>query len=327
MPVSTTAAAGGRSVSRRRLNFSVDNVSFWVVFLVVPFVLYLALVIWPFVQAAFYSLTQWNGFNDAPEFVGLRNFVQLLGDATFLQTVGNNLKLLLVVPAVVVVLALAFASMITLGGPSRGEIRGIRGASFYRIVSFFPYVIPAIVIGTIWAMVAMPDGGLLNGVLMAVGLEGFDNFAWLGRVSTAMPFSMFVIVWGFVGFYMLLFIAAIKGVPSETYEAARIDGAGRLRSTVSITVPLIRDNIQTAVIYLGIMALDAFVYMQALNANGGPENTTLVIPQYLFRMAFTKSQFGYASAIGVCLAIITLIFAGLVFGVSWLSGGRDRRSR
>ena len=83
---------------------------------------------------------------------------------------------------------------------------------------------------------------------------------------------MFVIIWGLVGFYMVLFIAAIKGVPAEVFEAARIDGAGRFRTAVSITIPLIRDNVQTAFIYIGILALDAFVYMAALEPGGGPEH-------------------------------------------------------
>ena len=89
--------------------------------------------------------------------------------------------------------------------------------------------------------------------------------------------SIFVIVWSMVGFYMVLFVAAIKGIPAEVYEAARVDGAGRFRTAITITVPMIRDTVQTAYIYLGILALDAFVYMQALNSNGGPNNGTLVI--------------------------------------------------
>ena len=99
-------------------------------------------------------------------------------------------------------------------------------------------------------------------MLTGIGLDRFESFAWLGDEATAMPASMFVIIWGFVGFYMVLFVAAIKGVPAEIYEAARIDGAGRFRTTMSVTMPLIRDNMQTAYIYLGIAALDAFVYMR-----------------------------------------------------------------
>ena len=134
---------------------------------------------------------------------------------------------------------------------------------------------------------------------------------------------MFVIVWGFVGFYMVLFVAAIKGIPSDYYDAIRLDGAGRIRTAYSITIPLIRDNIQTAYIYLGILALDAFVYMAALEPGGGPDNTTLVMAQQLFTTAFAKGQFGYACAMGVVLAIITLAYAGLVFAVNRIFGGKS----
>ena len=138
---------------------------------------------------------------------------------------------------------------------------------------------------------------------------------------------MFVIIWGLVGFYMVLFIAAIKGVPAEVFEAARIDGAGRFRTAVSITIPLIRENVQTAFIYIGILALDAFVYMAALEPGGGPDNTTLVMAQQLFTTAFTKGQFGYACAMGVVLAIITLAYAGLVFAVNRIFGGKSEVAR
>jgi N-acetylglucosamine transport system permease protein len=209
------------------------------------------------------------------------------------------------------------------GGPSRGNVRGLRHSSLYRVISFFPYVIPAIVIGLIWSQIYDPSSGLLNGVLTAAGLDQFASFAWLGDVRTARIAVMFVIVWGLVGFYMVLFIAAIKGVPAEVFEAARIDGAGRFRTAVSITVPLIRDNVQTAFIYMGILALDAFVYMAALEPGGGPANSTLVMSQQLFTTAFTKGQFGYACAMGVVLAAITLAYAGLVFVINRLTGGTN----
>ena len=211
----------------------------------------------------------------------------------------------------------------TVGGSSRGNIRGLRHSSFYRVVSFFPYVIPAIVIGLIWSQIYDPNSGILNGVLTGIGLDQFEAFAWLGDVRTARLAVMFVIVWGLVGFYMVLFIAAIKGIPSEVFEAARIDGAGRFRTAILITIPLIRDNVQTAFIYMGILALDAFVYMAALEPGGGPENSTLVMSQQLFTTAFTKGQFGYACAMGVVLAVITLAYAGLVFGINRLTGGRS----
>jgi N-acetylglucosamine transport system permease protein len=212
----------------------------------------------------------------------------------------------------------------TIGGSRHGQLRGLRNSSFYRVVSFFPYVIPAIAIGLIWRQMFDPSSGLFNGLLTGVGLNGFESFAWLGEESTAKWVTMFVIIWGFVGFYMVLFIASIKGVPAEIYDAARIDGAGRWRMTTSITLPMIRDSIQTAYIYLGILALDAFVYVQALTPAGGPNNSTLTMSQKLYRTAFTDGKFGYASAMGVVLAVVTLVFAAIVFTVNRLTGGKSR---
>jgi N-acetylglucosamine transport system permease protein len=305
----------------RRRNLTFDKISFFVVFLIVPVAGYLAFVVSPFIQAAYFSLTNWTGFSPNMTFVGLDNYAKLLDDDTFLKAVGNSVVLALVLPTVTLTISLIFASLVTVGGPSTGRIRGLRHSSVYRVVSFFPYVVPAIVIGLIWSAIYDPNSGLLNGVLTRIGIDQARSFAWLGDIRTAKLAVMFAIVWGLVGFYMVLFVAAIKGVPAEVFEAARVDGAGRFRTAVSITIPLIRDNVQTAFIYMGILALDAFVYMAALEPGGGPSNSTLVITQRLFTTAFTKGQFGYACAMGVVLALITLAFAGLVFAVNKLTGG------
>jgi N-acetylglucosamine transport system permease protein len=314
----TTAA---RRIRRKDLTF--DKVSFLLVFLVIPFIGYVIFVVSPFIQAAYYSLTDWSGFTAGMNFIGFSNYVKLFQDATFMKSVGNSVTLAIVLPIVTLGIAFIFATLVTIGGPSHGAIRGLRNSSFYRVISFFPYVIPAIVIGLIWQQVYDPNTGILNGILTVSGLDQFESFAWLGEIKTAMPAVMFVIVWGLIGFYMVLFIAAIKGVPAEIYEAARIDGAGRFRTAITITLPLIRDNVQTAYIYMGILALDAFVYMAALESGGGPANSTLVIAQQLFTTAFTKGQFGYASAMGVVLAVVTLLFAGIVFLVNRLTGGSN----
>ncbi|WP_344175151.1 sugar ABC transporter permease [Kribbella lupini] len=315
------------AVRRRRRPLTFDRVSFMVVFLGLPLAVFVIFVVSPFVQALWYSLTDWSGFSSGMNFVGFDNYVRLFHDDIFLKAVRNNVLLVIVVPIVTIVLALTLATLVTIGGSGTGTVRGLRNAGFYRIVSFFPYVIPAIVIGLIWAQVFTPGSGVLDALLSKIGLSGFENYAWLGDARTAMPASMFVMIWGFVGFYMVLFIAAIRGIEPEVFEAARIDGAGRFRSAVSITVPLIRDNVQTAYIYLGIAALDGFVYMQALNPGGGPQNSTLVMPQQLFTTAFTKGQFGYSTAMGVVLAAVTMLFALLVFTVNALTGGREPKKK
>jgi len=325
VPTTDARPSAPRRGSRRPLTF--DRVSFMLVFLGLPLALFLVFVVWPFIQAFYYSLTDWSGFTPDMNFVGLDNYKALLHDDIFKKAVRNNILLAIVVPLVTVVLSLALATMITVGGSSHGNVRGLRGSSFYRVISFFPYTVPAIIIGLIWAQMYDPSSGLLNGVLTGIGLDGFDSFPWLGDTTTAMPASMFVIIWGFVGFYMVLFVAAIKGIPSDYYDAARMDGAGRLRIAWSITIPLIRETIQTAYIYLGILALDAFVYMAALNPGGGPDNSTLVMPQRLFTTAFTTGKFGLASAMGVVMAIATLLFAAIVFTVNRLTGGHDKAVR
>jgi N-acetylglucosamine transport system permease protein len=325
--VTTTTGGRLRPAARRPRMPSLARLSFLAVFLGLPLAIYLIFVIYPFGQALYYSMTDWSGFTPTYNFVGLDNFTKLFHDDTFMHSLRNNVELAIVVPIVTIVLALAIATVVTVGGPTRGSIRGIGGSGFYRVVSFFPYTVPAIVIGLIWAQVYDPSAGILNASLTKVGLSGFESFAWLGDPGTAMPASMFVIIWSSVGFYTVLFVAAIKGIPAEIYESARLDGAGRFRTAVSMTLPLVRDTVQTAYIYLGILALDAFVYMQALNPNGGPDNTTRTMSQDLYNTAFRKGQFGYATAMGVVLAGVTLLFALIIFALNHYTGGGERRRR
>jgi ABC-type glycerol-3-phosphate transport system permease component len=316
----------GAPAARRRWKLpSFENTSFMLVFLGLPLAIYVVFVISPFVQAFYYSLTDWSGFSRSMNFVGLANYQNLLTDPVFLKAVYNSVVLAVILPPLVIVLSLTLATLITVGGDTRGETRGLKNSGIYRVISFFPYTIPAIVIGILWAQMYDPSNGLLNGILTLMGFDFFRSFAWLGDERTAMGASIFVITWSMVGFYMVLFIAAIKGIPSEVYEAARVDGAGRFRTAISVTVPMIRDTIRTAYVYLGILALDAFVYMQALNPSGGPANSTVVISQHLLNTAFKKGQFGYATSMGAALAVITLLFAALVFFVFWWTG-RPKKS-
>lgn len=318
--MASTVARAPATTARRWKLPSLENTSFMLVFLGLPLAIYVIFVISPFVQAFYYSMTDWSGFSKNMNFVGLANYVALFSDPVFTKAVYNSIFLVLVLPPLVIILALTLATLVTVGGVSQGQIQGLKHSGIYRVISFFPYTIPAIVIGILWAQMYDPSNGLLNGILTLMGFDFFKSFAWLGDERTAMGASIFVIAWSMVGFYMVLFVAAIKGLPSEVYEAARVDGAGRFRTAISVTVPMIRDTIRTAYIYLGILALDAFVYMQALNPSGGPANSTVVISQHLLNTAFKKGKFGYATSMGATLAIITLAFAAIVFLVFYLTG-------
>lgn len=309
VPTTAPTAEAPRSRGRRQ-RLTVERVVFFAIFLGLPLLVYVLFVISPFVQAFYYSLTDWKGVSASQEFVGLKNYATLFEDENFRRALWHNAVLMVVLPIITITLAYALAVLVTVGGDSRGEVRGIRGASVYRVISFFPYVIPAVVIGILFAFIYAPGGGLLNGLLGLVGAD--SQIAWLGDPRFAMAAIVVAVVWNMVGFYMVLFVAAIKAVPSEIIEAARLDGAGRLRLSVQVVLPMIRENISTALVYMGIMALDLFVFVNVMTPNGGTSKSTEVVSRYLYETAFQKSNFGLASAMGVVMALFTMIMAALV---------------
>lgn len=320
-------------VRRRRRRPSLERMLFFLVFLGIPLVVYLMFVVSPFLQSFYYSLTNWSGLSPSMDFIGLENYERIFGDAVFWKSLRNNLILLVLLPTITITLSFALAIMVTIGGSTHGGVRGVRGAGFYRVISFFPYAVPAVITGILFNFIYHPGGGLLNGFLnlvvgavnAVIGLFGLGpvaeiHNAWLGDQRFALAAVAFAMIWTFVGFYMVLFVASIKSIPSEVLEAARIDGAGRLRTAVQVVAPMVRDNISTAVVYIGIFALDAFTFISVMTPNGGTGNSTKVVSLHLYQTAFRDGRFGEASAMGVLMAIVTMLVAVLVITV-----GRPRK--
>ncbi|MCU1662793.1 MAG: transporter permease [Pseudonocardia sp.] len=280
-------------------------------FLAIPLVLYVVFVVSPYAQAFYISMTDWRGFSGQQNFIGLRNYVDLASDSRFWQAMGHNGLLILVVPLVTIAFALFLAAVTTVAGRQGAVGRGgVRGSRFYQVIFFFPQVVPVVIAGVLFGFFFNPDAGLLNGVLRVVGL-GWLARPWLGDPALALPSVMAVLIWGAVGFYYVLFSSAMKSVPPDVFEAAVLDGAGRLRTFWSITLPMIWDSVQVSYIYLGIMVLDGFALLQVMLPvpGGGPDGSTVVVSQYLYETAFTGGRFGYASAIGVALCLVTLLLA------------------
>jgi len=281
-------------------------------------VLHVVFVLSPYAQAFSLSLTDWTGVAGEAHFVGAGNYARLGGDSLFLDAVRNNAVMLVVVPLVTIGLGLFLASMLHLGG--RDGRRGIAGSKAYQIVYFFPQLLSLVVIAVLWQFVYNPNTGLLNGVLRAVGLSKYA-LSWLAEPKLALPAVMAVLVWSSVGFYVVLFSAAIDAIPRELFEAALLDGAGGWATFRSVTLPLVRDTVQVAFVYLGIAALDGFAVVQVMTVGpGGPDGATEVIGLSLYRNAFTYGRFGYASAMGVAL-----FFATLTLAVLALRAGRKER--
>lgn len=277
--------------------------------LIIPFLLpaillYGIFVVWPYAQAIYISLTSWRGLSANRPFVGLENYQRLWGDERFHEALTRNGQLLIVLPLVTIAIALTFAALFTQGS------QRIRGAGFYRVVYFFPQIIPAVIVGILWSYVYTPNIGLLNGILRAIGLEGMSR-SWLTDPSTVLWAIAAVAVWSSVGFYMVIFLASMQTIPISFYEAAILDGAGRWTTFKDITFPLIWETIRTSLIYLAIFALDFFILIVVVS--GG--STTMgarraeVVAIYLYNQAFDSSRWGYASAIGVVLLILTLILS------------------
>ncbi|MFI6013425.1 carbohydrate ABC transporter permease [Streptomyces sp. NPDC051243] len=310
------AGQGGFKSSPRYRTFV--KYRFIVGFLAVPLALYAVLVVSPFVQTFYYALTDWTGYSSDFAMVGFDNFSKLFEDDLFWKSLQHNLVLLIGMPVLAIGMGLFFAFMLSAGGRHKhGEAAtGVRGSKGYKILYFFPQVLSIAIVAVLWGNIYNPQGGLLNGVLDALGLSFLEQ-NWLGDPGIALLCVLAVMVWANVGFYIVLFSAAMGSIPKEIYEAALLDGASRVTTFFRVTLPLIRDNIQTAYVYAGIMALEtSFAYVMIMTVNqGGPDHSTLVLPVYMYNKAFRDGQAGYATAVGVAMLIVTMIFAVLALSI------------
>ena len=293
---------------------------FLISFLVLPLVIFFVFVVSPYAQAFYLALTNWTGYTPSYDFVGLQNFRYLFGvgsapDAIFWAGLRNNLILLVVVPAVTIAIALFFASMLNLSGSTKGgQIRGVTGSAFYRILFFIPQVISVAALAIMFQQVFQP-GGLLNSLLRLLGVA--DPPSWLANPNTALLAVIAVMIWMNVGFYMVYFSAAMSGIPRELIEAAAIDKAGRFATFMRITLPLLRPSVVVAFVYLGIAALDAFAIVQLMTIGpGGPENSTTVMALSIYKNFKEQGLFGYATAQGIVLFVLTLVLAGFTLRIT-----------
>ena len=170
-------------------------------------------------------------------------------------------------------------------------------------------IMGAIIIGILWAQMYDPSNGLLNGILTGLGFDFFKSFAWLGNEKTAMGASIFVIAWSLVGFYMVLFVAGIKGIPSEVYEAARVDGINPIRVFFRVTLPLIRPALLVAVIFRALDALRVFDLVYVLTSNSA-ETASMSVYARQQLVDFQEVGLGSAAStlIFLIIALLTVVY-------------------
>jgi len=277
-------------------------------FLAPAVILYLVFVIYPYTRSMYNSLTSWKGVSANQPFVGLYNYIRMVNDEFFWNALLHNLQYLLFLPLVVIVLSLFLAFMIS---------QRIRFNKFFRVTFFFPQVISIISIGVLWSYVYHPTIGVITSLFQALQLEwffqlfGFEGIpVWMGDARTVRLAIGAVVVWQAVGFYMVLFLAAMEAIPQTFYEAAIIDGASRRHQFWHITLPLLWDTMQTALVFAALGAFDMFAITRVMVVSGSSTGRPAdVLATYLYEQAFEASRFGYATAIAVSLFILMLVLS------------------
>ena len=214
---------------------------------------------------------------------------------------------LVFIPVITILLALFFAFMVNAGGRGgAGGVKGVRGSGVYKIVYFFPQVLSLAILAVLFGAVYRSDeGGLLNGLLVKAGLvDAASPIEWLNEPDLVLWCLMAVVVWHGVGFYLVLFSAAMQSIPRDIYEAALLDGAGRAQTFFRVTLPLLWDSVQTSWVYLGITVMDLFVLVSTMTSGqfgGGPDHHSEVMATVLMRNFLYFGNSGYACAMGVVM--------------------------
>ena len=270
-------------------------------------------VLIPFVTTGYYSLTEWNGYGDQV-FVGLNNYLDAVQDTVFQTSFINVVVYILVTLVVEVLVGLLLAGLVL-------SVR--RGSIWFRVAIFTPVMLPMVVVAVLWSFVYNPDFGLLNAALTQLGLQEWTR-VWLGDEQTALLAICVVSGWVYAGFYMTIFYAALRQVPTEVVEAARLDGAGEGNIFWRIRVPIIRNAIEVAILLCvtgGFQSFDLFYVM----TNGGPFHATEIPTTYLVQAVFRTGEVGYGSAMAVILTLV-VVAVGLLLTALRRTADREGRA-
>jgi raffinose/stachyose/melibiose transport system permease protein len=232
-------------------------------------------------------------------YVGLQNYLDLLKDAIFWKSLTNNTWVVFTSVFAQIPLGLIMALML---------FAPIKGIKFFSSIYFFPFLMSTVAVGLLWVLMFDPINGMIN---QLVNVFGFENIAWLSEPNTALFAVLLVIVWQFAPFYMILFKAAIVGIPEELYEAAEIDGASSITKFFHITFPLLMPTIVSSSILAIVGSLKAFDIFYIMTG-GGPNHGTELLGTYMFKQAFINFNMGYASAIAFVMFFLALLVTILI---------------
>lgn len=266
-------------------------------FMLPALLLYALFVLFPIVQAARFSLFDWNGLEALDQFIGPANFQRAANDPIFIGAVTNNAVIVVLSLLVQIPFALGMALMLN---------RRFRGRAILRLIFFAPYVIAEVITAIVWSLLLQPNG-MAEHVMTAVGL-GEAYHPWLANTHTVMIALFFIITWKYFGFHMILLLAGLQGIPRELEEAAAIDGASRWQAIRGVTLPLLGPTLRVSVFLSIIGSLQLFDLVW-VTTRGGPVNASSTMAVYMFDRGFVRFQFGFGSAVAVILFLICFVLA------------------
>ncbi|MFE7242273.1 carbohydrate ABC transporter permease [Streptomyces sp. NPDC057582] len=248
----------------------------------------------PVVASVVLAFTKYDVLT-APQFVGLDNFSEMMGDAVFRKSIVNTvIYTFFTVPFGMMLGLLVALALHT----------GLKARSIYRTAVFLPQVTATVAIALVWLWIYNPGNGLLNTLLSFLGIDGP---AWLASTSWAMPSVILVGIWQGIGMKMLIYLAALQSLPKELYEAASVDGASKVRQFFSITVPLLKPATFFVLITSMISAFQSFDQIYILT-DGGPANSTTMMTYEIYKSAFREFRVGYACAQSLVLFVLLMGF-------------------
>lgn len=269
-------------------------------FLLPAFLLYTGFVIWPSITSLYYSLTNWNGVSPDITFVGFLNFKTILTSDRFWNALKNTFILTFVISIFENAIALALALLVD---------KVTVGKNAFRAVFYIPVLLSGIVSGYIWKILYNYNFGAFNKFLDAVNLGAFKQ-DWLGDHKLALISIAVVLIWKGAGYYMVIYLAALQGVPADVLEAARIDGASGWQLFRRITVPMISSAFTINLTLSLINGLKIFDQISVMT-DGGPGFNTETMVYLLYKVGFGEGRQGYGTAVGVILFVIILAMNGL----------------
>lgn len=272
------------------------------VFIAPNMVLFTVFVFFPLVYAAYISFHEWS-LIDTPDFVGTENYARLVTDGQFWQSLRNTVVYSLATVPTSLGLGLLLAI---------GLNREIATRTLLRSIYFLPVVISSVATAVIAAWLFNDSYGVINALLKSVGL---GPVAWLSTPRWALPSIIITTLWTRIGFCMVVYLAALQSISPSYYEAARIDGATRLQQFRYVTWPLLRPTTFLLLILNVIHSFQVFDLIYVMTG-GGPGFSTTMIVQYIYQAAFASSEMGYASAMGIVLFLLILLFTLLQWRVN-----------